>query len=307
MALFRRCVPAVLLAVAWSIAAPVAARAQVGVADTATLDFSRPESWGMKYYASLALPTGMGAPHTLGAGRLELGLEAGDVPRLNEAERRIGFDGTKLEDVNKTSFFGRLRGSVGLGGAVALELAYTPPIERGGTKANILALAVARPFKLSDSWRLGVRGYAQVGTIEADVTCSAREVAAGDDASANPFQCVEPSHDRSLQKLIGFELVAGCAAGSRFNPYIGLGVNHMDLEFHIDALYAGGLVEDRSVLLTSGATLSATAGLTFAAGVRWRVTAEAFYSWLNVARPPSSHSGNEGLLNGRVFVSYRVN
>ena len=32
------------------------------VAETETLDFDRPESWGMKYYASLALLTSMGAP-----------------------------------------------------------------------------------------------------------------------------------------------------------------------------------------------------------------------------------------------------
>jgi len=307
MTLSRRCVPATLLAVAWSAAAPVAARAQFVVAETETLDFARPESWGMKYYASLALLSGMGAPHALGAGELELGLEGGYVPQLSDAERRIGFHGTKLEDVNKTSFFGRVRGSVGVGEGMALEVAYTPPIEKGGAKPNILALALSRPFSLSDSWRLGVRGYGQIGTIEADVTCSADEVAAGDDALANPFQCVEPSRDKSRQKLIGLELAIDYDARSRFKPYVGLGVNYMDLEFHIDALYAGGLVEDDGVLLTSGTTFSATAGLSYAVGERWRVSAEVFYSWLKVARPPSTTSANEGFLNGRLFVSYRVN
>jgi opacity protein-like surface antigen len=307
MTLSRRCLPAMLLAVAWSVAAPVAARAQFVVAETETLDFARPESWGMKYYASLALLTGMGAPHALGAGELELGLEGGYVPQLNGAERRIGFHGTKLEDVNKTSFFGRVRGSVGVGGAMALELAYTPPIEKGGAKPNILALALSRPFKLSDGIWLGVRGYGQIGTIEADVTCSADEVAAGDNALANPFQCVEPSRDESRQKLIGLELAFGYDARSRFKPYVGLGANYLDLEFHIDALYSGGLVEDHGVLLTSGTTFSATAGLSYAASERWRVSAEVFYSWLKVARPPSTTSANEGFLNGRLFVSYRVN
>jgi hypothetical protein len=288
------------------VAAPVPARAQLVVAETDTLDFDRPESWGMKYYTSVALLTGMGVPHERAAGEIDIGFEGGYVPQLSDAERRIGFNGSKLEDVNKTSFFGRVRGSVGVGKGVALELAYTPPIETGGAKPNILALALGRPFELAPSWRLGLRGYGQIGTIKGDITCSAAEVAAGDDLQANPFQCVRPSEDESRQKAVGLELVAGYDGRSRFKPYAGIAVNYMDLEFHVNALYSDGLVEDHTVQLTSGTTVSATAGLTFAAGARFRVTAELFYSWLRVARPPSATSANEGLLNGRLFVSYRV-
>jgi opacity protein-like surface antigen len=303
--LFGRCVPAILLAVASSVAAAVPARAQV-VAETETLGFERPESWGMRYYASLALLTGLNAPRARAAGEIELGLEGGQVPQLSDVERRIGFDGTKLEDVNKTSVFGRVRGSVGLGAAVALELAYTPPIDVGGASPNIFALALGRPVELASSWRAGVRVYGQLGTIKADVTCSADEVAAGSDAHANPFQCTRPSQDESRQKLAGLELVVGYDGRSRIKPYAGIGLNYMDLEFRINAVYAGGLVEDHTVQLTSGTTVSATAGLTFAAGERVHLTAELFYSWLTVARPPSTAAANEGVLNGRVLVSYRV-
>jgi opacity protein-like surface antigen len=305
--LFGRCVPAILLAVASSVAAAAPARAQHDHAEPETLDFERPESWGMKYYASLALLTGMGAPRARAAGEIELGFEGGHVPQLSDAERRIGFNGTKLEDVNKSNVFGRIRGSVGLGEAVALELAYTPPIEVGGATPSIFALALGRPFAVAPSWRLGVRGYGQIGTIKADITCSAHEVAAGDDVDANPFQCVRPSEDESRQKVVGLELVAGYDGRARFKPYVGIGLNYMDLEFHISAVYAGGRVEDHAVQRTSGTTVSATAGLTFATGDRVHVTAELFYSWLDVARPPSATPGNEGVLNGRVFVSYRVN
>jgi opacity protein-like surface antigen len=306
MMLAGRCLPTILLAVALTAAAPLPARAQLVLAETETLDFDRSESWGMKYYASLALCTGMGVPQMRGPGEIVLGFEGGYVPQLTDAERRIGFNGTKLEDVNKTSSFGRVRGSVGLGKGVALELAYTPPIELGGARPNLLALALGRPFDLGPSWRLGVRGYGQIGTIEGDITCSADEVAAGDDAQANPFQCVRPSEDESRQKVVGLELVAGYDGRSRFKPYAGVGLSHMDLEFHINAVYSDGRVDDHSVQLTSGTTGFATAGLTFAASTRFRVTAELFYSWLSVARPPSTTSANEGFLNGRVFVSYRV-
>jgi opacity protein-like surface antigen len=282
------------------------ARAQSVLAETETLDFDRPESWGMKYYTSIALLTGMGVPERKAKGQVDLGFEGGYVPQLSDAERRIGFNGTKLEDVNKTSFFGRIRGSVGLGNAFALELGYTPPVELGGAKPNIFAMALGRMFQPSDTWRLGLRGYGQIGTIKADITCSADEVAAGDDVQQNPFQCVAPSEDESDHKVIGLELVAGYDGHSPFKPYVGLGVNYMDLEFHINSLYADGLVEDHSVQLTSGTTLSTMAGLTYAAGERWRVTAELFYSPLSLIRPPAADSANEGLLNGRFFVSYRV-
>jgi len=304
MTTFGRSVLALGTALAVASAAP--ARAQFVVAETETLDFDRPESWGMKYYASLALLTSMGVPEKRAAGSVELGFEGSYVPQLSDAERRIGFNGTKLEDVNKTSFFGRIRGSVGLGKGLALELGYTPPVEVGGAKPNILALALGRSFELSPTWRLGVRGYGQIGTIEADITCSADEVAAGDDVQQNPFQCVEPSQDESRQKVIGLELVAGYDGSSRFKPYVGLGLNYMDLEFQVNALYSDGLVEDHNLQLTSGTTVSATAGLTFEANARWRVTAELFYSWLSITRPPATTSGNEGFFNGRMFVSYRI-
>jgi opacity protein-like surface antigen len=295
---------------AWGVVLAVApappARAQSVVATTETLDFDRPESWGMKYYASLALFTSMGVPQARAAGTIELGFEGSSVPQMSDEQRRLGFGGTKLEDVNKTSFFGRIRGSVGVGKGLALELGYTPPILVGGAKPNILALALARPFDLSPTWRLGVRGYGQVGKIEADITCSADEVAAGDDLQQNPFQCVEPSEDESHQRVIGLELVAGYDGPSRFKPYVGLGLNYMDLEFRVNALYAAGRVEDHNVQLTSGTTVSATAGLAFQAHERWRVTAELFYSWLQVTRPPATSSVNDGFFNARAFVSYRA-
>jgi len=304
MTSLKRCV--LVLAVGLVAASAAPARAQFVVAETETLDFDRPESWGMKYYASLALLTSMGVPEKRAAGSVDLGFEGSYVPQMSDAERRIGFNGTKLEDVNKTSFFGRIRGSVGLGKGLALELGYTPPIEAGGAKPNILALALGRPFDLSSTWRLGVRGYGQIGKIEGDITCSADEAAAGDDPQLNPFQCVEPSEDESHQKVIGLELVAGYDGSSRFKPYVGLGLNYMDLEFNVNALYADGRVEDHNVQLTSGTTVSATAGLTFAASKSWRVTGELFYSGLSITRPPSTTSANEGFFNARAFVSYRI-
>lgn len=306
MALLTRERLVALVVLLTASAAPARAQPQLVLGETETLDFDRPEAWGMKYYTSLALLTSMGVPERKARGQVDLGFEGGYVPQMSDEERRLGFNGASLQDVNKTSVFGRIRGSVGLGQGIALELGYTPPVALGGARPHFFALALGRPFQVSDAWLLGVRGYGQIGEIEGDITCGADAVAAGDDLQQNPFQCVEPSNDKSYQNVIGLELVAGYDGRSRFKPYVGLSVSYMDLEFHIDALYSDGLVEDHTVQLTSGTTLAATAGLTYAAGERWRFTAELFYGWLSIVRPPATSSGNEGLLNGRVFVAYRV-
>jgi len=289
-----------------AFAAPARAQSPLVLSETESLDFDRPEAWGMKYYTSLGLLTSLGVPERKAKGQLDFGLEGGHVPHLSDDERRLGFNGTSLENVNRTSVFGRLRASVGLGQGLALELGYTPPIELGGAKPHFLALALGRPFRLSDTWRLGVRGYGQIGKIQGDITCSADEVAAGDDIERNPFLCVEPSKDVIHQNVLGLELVAGHDGHSRFKPYVGLLASYMDLEFDVNALYSNGDVEDHTVQLTNGTTLSATAGLTYAAGERWRLTAEVFYAWLSIVRPPAPSSNNEGLLNARVFVAYRI-
>ena len=285
--------------------APVRAQ-QVVIDETENLAFDRPEAWGMKYYASLGILTSMGAPPRRAPGEVGLGFEGATVPQLSDEERRLGFNGTKLEDVNRTSFFGRLRGSVGLGAGLALDLAWTPPIEFDGAKPNLLAAALSRPFSLSPSWRLGLRGYGQVGKIEADITCSADEVAGGNDIDQNPFLCVEPSQDESRQKVIGLEVVAGYDSGGRFKPYAGVAVSYMDLEFRVNALYGAGLIEDHGVQLADGTTVAALAGVTFAPSPRFRITGEAFYSWLSITRPPATSSSNEGFFNVRFFVSYKV-
>ena len=101
-------------------------------------------------------------------------------------------------------------------------------------------------------------------------------------------------------------MVAGYGGASRVKPYVGVGLNYMDLEFHLNALYSRGMVEDHSVEHTSGTTVAGTAGITCELTRRFRVTGELFYSWLGVSRPPLTRAANEGLFNARLFVTYSV-
>lgn len=267
------------------------------------LDFDRPESWAMKYFASVALPSTIRAPERLDPGAVVLGFEGGYVPQLSDDERRVGFNGTKLEDVNKTSVFGRVRADIGLPGAFAVELGYVPPIEVNGARPHLFSAGVARTFAPSPTWSVALRGYGQFGVMDGDITCSADEVAAGSDPALNPFLCEAPSEDRLEQQVYGASISAGYGAGA-WRPYVGAAVNYLDLTFNVDARYAG--VVDRTVQTTSGASVALTGGLTYVPSPRWRLGGEFFYSPLGVVRPPSTSSQNDGLLNARFFVSYRL-
>ncbi|HSO24479.1 MAG TPA: hypothetical protein VLT81_16370, partial [Chondromyces sp.] len=80
----------VLLAV---IAPPAAAQV---IDDVEELAWDRPEAWAMKYFNSVSLLTGLGPPRTREPWSIELGLEAGLIPHLDEDQRRIGFGGAKV-------------------------------------------------------------------------------------------------------------------------------------------------------------------------------------------------------------------
>src|SRR5436305_15331363 len=59
------------------------------------IGFDRPESWGLKYFASTSLLSGLQPPeppegHRIGS--ISTGLELGWLPELDEGQRRIGFN-----------------------------------------------------------------------------------------------------------------------------------------------------------------------------------------------------------------------
>ena len=145
-------------------AAPAAGQGVIDVTDE--LDFDEPESWAMAWFGSVTLLTGFGVPQPLDPGALELGLEAGWVPSLSEEQRRVGFGGTKVEDLNRTPAIGRPRLTVGLPGGFALTGAWIPPVEIDDVETNLFALGLARELWAGDRSRGGVRLYGQTGTVD---------------------------------------------------------------------------------------------------------------------------------------------
>jgi hypothetical protein len=269
------------------------------------LDFDRTESWAMKYFTTATLMNGLGTPRRLLFGQLRLALEGGWIPFVSDTQRIVGFNGTKSEDLNKLPVFGRLELTVGLPWWLSLTVGYVPPIEINGVQANLLSVALARPFSVTRHFTLGVSVYAQVGDATGDFTCAQSEVNAGDDRQRNPFGCHAPSHDRLGMKYVGGEVSASYRIDRAhgLEPYTSVAGNFMDLEFRVRAEYDD--ISDRTRQLTRGGTFSTASGLLFPITRRLDVVGEVFYSPLVVKRPQNASSTVEGLLNVRFLIAYR--
>ncbi len=294
-----------LLALALAaLAAP--GEAQTLLREREDLAFHRPEAWAMAYFASINLLTGFGAPEASEAGSLELGFEAGWIPSLSEAERTVGFYGTKTEDLNKTSLFGRPRLGIGLPRDLTLTLSYVPPIEISDVEPHLFAASLGRPLAGGERWRLGGRLVAQAGTMKGDLTCPQSAVDAGDDRRRNPFGCERASRDRISILTSSFELsVARAPRGAgHVEPSLGAAVHWLDLDFDVRALYSN--IDDRSELLTEGTSVSLTAGVAYRTAGRLRAALDLFYTPLEVERRRGAPIRTEALFNVRTYLSYRL-
>ena len=290
--------------VATSVAFCTAVYAQELIKGTEELDFNRPESWAQKYFSSVSLFTGFGVPREYALGAIELGFEGGWVPSLSKEQQRVGFNGTKLEALNRTSFIGRLRVTMGLPDKLSLTFGWVPPVRLNGVTPRLFALAIGRPFDVAGNWSLGARGYFQLGMLKGDITCDADTVAARGDASLNPYRCESISKDQQTQRLIGSEVTLSYDSGGKWEPYVGLAMNYHNMEFQVDAQYAGLL--DRTLQLTEGVTWSVTGGGGYEITPRLRITGEFFYSGLGVLRPPETKTQNDGLFNIRFLLVYQL-
>jgi hypothetical protein len=295
-----------------ALAGATAGLAQPVVEVTEHIDFDRPEAWAMKRTASLTLFTGLGPPRDRAAGKVELGLELGWNPSLSEEDKRVGFNGTKVEDLGRLDVIPRVRVTVGLGWSTSLDLSYTPPITIEGIEPNLLAAAVERPLWRSGPWVVGARIYGQVGDVTGDITCTEDEARLPPGDPGNLFGCEEPSSDVVTLDYVGIGVTGGYELpGSRGSAFhFSLFTNYMDLEFQVDALTNG--FRDRTRLVTDGWTWAASGGFSFALGAPTRLAFELFYSPLDVDRPVFDDDGfeigidsrNDALFNVRAMFSY---
>lgn len=278
------------------------AGAQAVVRNDQHLAFDRPEAWAMKYSAGSTLMTAFGEAPALAAGRWSVAFDLGRIPRLSEAQQRVGFNGLKQEDLNKAPAFGRMRLMLGLPGAWVAELGYTPPLTINGTRArDLVAFAIGRRVFDGDRFTLSVRAFGQHGRVQGDITCPGR-LADVPDRQRNPFDCRAPSDDRVALEYYGAELTSAWAAGP-WHAHAGVGAARTELAVQVDALTFD--VRDRSRLVARGVLPFATIGGSREMSARWNLGLEALHVPLRVRRAPGAPRESDPLTSLRLQLRYR--
>lgn len=283
-----------------ALAAP--AGAQFVIEDREDLDFDRPEAWAMAYMSAATFFHGFGPARALEPGAVTLGLEAGHVPRISTEDRRVGFDGTKLEDLNKTPLFGRARLWIGLPADFAIELGWTPQVRINGARPkNLFAVALERPLIERDRWRAGARLNYQTGEVRGDITCDRATAAEPIGSPQNPFGCRAPSNDRFKINSVGLEVAASVRPGDgRLEPFAAFAVTRLEPRTRVNAEVFG--VIDRSLLTTRGTVRTLTAGLLGRPADRWEVLGAIAWTPLNVRRPPDRQRSSDDFWSVRLMV-----
>lgn len=276
--------------------------AQTVIHDDEVLASDRTEAWAMNYMAATTFLTGFGDDAVLARGHWSATLELGEIPRLSAAQRQVGLGGTKIEDLNKSPVFGRLRVSVGLPAGWLAEFGYTPPLTINGLRARgLIALALGHHVIERDGWAVSARVFGQHGSVFGDITCPA-DIAGNSDPAQNPYGCDAASHDRVDLNYYGADLLAG--GGRRaWHWHGGAGLVRTEFGVQLDALTFS--FRDRSRLTANGVRRYLVAGVGRDLNPHWRVGAEVLYVPMSVRRAPAASSSNDPLTSFRLQLQYR--
>jgi hypothetical protein len=269
--------------------------------------FDRPEAWGLKYFASTTLLSGLQPPEqTEGPhfGSVSIAFELGSLPTLDAGETRIGFGGKSPEALNKAPIFARPVVRLGLPGKFSVVVAIPPPIKVFGVASRLVAFGLERPLLQQGRWTVGWRGYGQLGSVKGAFTCPTSVLPFAPGSPQNPTECVGESSDVATLRYAGseFQFAYRIPGMPKLVPHAAAGGNFIDGAFQVHAPVEDGL--DQTRLWTHGGTFSATAGISYLITKRTAFVVDAFYSPLFVQRSPSGPASNDGLFNVRALISY---
>lgn len=279
---------------------------------TEQLSFDRPESWALKYFDSAMLLSGLETPRARTPGSVSVGFEIGWLPALSASQRTVGFDGTKTEDLNKAPFLPRPRVVIGLPDRFSLIVAGDPPVRSFGIKPKLLAIGLERPVYETSRLVLGVRGYGQVGSVEAAFTCPASVLGFAPGSAANSYGCRAESSDTASLRYVGGEMSAAYRGDRlhKLSPRVAIGVNYLNTIFQVNALRRdpGAAFDylDRTRETAHGVTASVSGGVSYPLTNRLQAAADVFYTPLSVRRFAGAPDRNDGLFNVRALVTYRL-
>jgi len=290
------------LIVSLLLLASAQAAAQNLIRNNEILESDRPEAWAMNYFVASSLLTSTGDAPSLEPGQWMVGLDIAQVPRLSHDEQRIGFNGVKYEDLNRSPVFGRVRAWVGLPAGWVGEIGYTPPLRIEDTQPrHFLSLAIGRrllergPFSLS--WRV----FGRHGDVEGDITCPA-SLAGIDDITINPYGCHAPSQDVASLNYYGTDLTWAWSAHP-WQWYVETAVARTETQVQVDAYTFD--VHDRSRLVAHDVLPFVAAGVQREVGARWTGGAELLFVPLTVRRNANAPSQRDDFLDLRFQLRYR--
>ena len=263
------------------------------------VDFDSPEGWAMAYTTASSLNLSQSVTRSLEAGQFRIATEISSIPRLSEEQQKVGFNGVKDEDLNKSPIFGRLRLSIGLKWNTTAEISITPPFEISGAKPKKLwGLALSRPLREDDNFRLDVRFFMMRGKVEADVTCSSAKAKLEPYTPENPVGCIGPSSD---QLSVNHEGIEAVLSGKRFSnglrPWVTFAATQMDPSVKIDAHLDFGREIGR--VYSQGTTETYTIGLDYQFSENYTANIASSYTPLDVLR-------SENLDERDSFWNFRV-
>jgi hypothetical protein len=269
--------------------------------------FERPEAWGLKYFASTTLLSGLQPPvpaESHRAGSITVGIEMGWIPTLDEGQRRVGFNGRALQDLNQSPILARPVVRIGLPWKLTAVAAVPPPFHLLGVTSHLLALGLERPLLQRDRVTVSWRGYGQFGSIKGAFTCPTAVLAFAPGSTGNPTSCVGKSSDVASLRYAGseFQVAYRIPSMPKIVPHVAVGGNFIDGVFQTEAPVVRGL--DRTRLWARGGTFSTSGGISYLLGKRTAFTVDAFYTPLWVKRSPTAERTNDGLFNVRALLSY---
>jgi hypothetical protein len=271
------------------------------------LSFESPEAWGLKYFASTSLLSGLqpadaGEGHHLGS--VTVGFEVGWLPSLDAGQREIGFGGKTPEDLNKAPIFARPVVRIGLPDKFTAIVAVPPPFEVFGVTSHMVAFGLERPLVEREHWTLSWRGYGQLGSVKGAFTCPKSVLGFEPGSPQNPTECVGESADVATLRYVGseFQIAYRSSPSSKIVPHATIGGNFIDGAFQVHAPIEDGLDETR--LWSRGGTMSTTGGVSYLLTRKTAFTVDVFYSPLWVKRSAAAPTTNDGLFNVRAMLSY---
>jgi hypothetical protein len=280
------------------------AGAQMIVHNDEHLAVDRPEAWAMNYVTASTFMTPFGANPQLALGQWSIAAELGLIPRLSDTQQRVGFNGFKDEDLNKSPVFGRLRLTLALPAGWFAELGYSPELVINGTRPrDLFALAVGHRLFEWRRWTVSMRAFGQHGAAEGDITCPS-PLAGIADLQKNPSGCKAPSDDRIALNYYGADITAAW----RFDPwslYADVGAVRTEPVVQVDALVFS--LHDRSRLTARDVLPYVAVGASHDFGTHWTVGGEVLYVPLTVRRDSDSGREQDPFTSVRLLVRYQMN